>query len=53
MNLVNVYSNATCLATDGYSCYLRQYIQAKECGSRTAGVILCCVLKSQWSGTDL
>jgi hypothetical protein len=22
MNLVNVYSNATCLATDGYPCYL-------------------------------
>ena len=42
MNLVNVYSNSTCLATDGYPCYLRQYIQAKECGSRTAGVILCC-----------
>ena len=42
MNLVNVYSNATCLAMDGYPCYLRQYNQAKECGSRTAGVILCC-----------
>ena len=25
-------SNSTCLATDGYPCYLRQYIQAKECG---------------------
>ena len=50
MNLVNVYSNATCLATDGYSCYLRQYIQAKECGSRTAGVILCCTQRADGVG---
>ena len=46
VNLVNVYSNATCLDTDGCPCYLRQYIQVKECGSRTAGVILCCTQRA-------
>ena len=50
VNLVNVYSNATCLDTDGCPCHLRQYIQAKECGSRTAGVILCCTQRADGVG---